>query len=76
MHCRKGGGSQSIDVGYGVTAAADNSIYLAGTQYDSTVSRFELAMVKLDADGELLWEWQVRLDMETFLPLPICTANP
>lgn len=45
---------------YGVTAAADNSIYLAGSRLVDSGSGRNFAVVKLDSNGELLWDWQVR----------------
>lgn len=41
--------------------ATDNSIFLAGSQNGLNTSSGDFAVVKLDADGDLLWEWQVRL---------------
>lgn len=60
--CHKGG--YSYDYAYGLAVAADNSAFLAGTKYRSAGSGWDYAIVKLDADGDFLWDWQVRFALK------------
>lgn len=60
-HRRKDGNSDSSDRIYGVAADTENSVYLAGFQYSSSSSTENFAVLKINAGGDLLWQWEVRL---------------
>lgn len=62
----QGGGILSNDFVYGVAVAADNSVFLLGSQDDFDTTGTDFAASKIDSDGDLLWEWKVRLVFETF----------
>lgn len=59
-----GGFYPSNDFVLGVAVATDNSVFLLGAQDDFGTSGSEFATVKLDADGDFLWEWTVRLILD------------
>lgn len=61
----QGGGFLSHDFVYGVAVAADNSVFLLGSQDDFNNTGADFAVFKIDSDGDFLWEWKVRLVLET-----------
>lgn len=59
------GKSSSLSLGWRfsvflVAAAPDNSVFLAGFQSSFDGQGYDITMVKIDADGYFLWDWQVR----------------
>lgn len=67
---RKGGNSEVDNRIFGVAANTENSVYLAGGQYRLSSSMWNFAVLKINAGGDLLWQWEVRLKMEKGSPKP------
>lgn len=58
-------GVSGSDVVYDVAIGNDGSVFLAGTTFgdwnDTNAGDSDFAAAKLDADGNEVWRWQVRL---------------